>query len=537
MNPNALATNPNSLLTQAQSAKQALKVPTIAQGSGADFAERLRESKSRAAEKREPDPLTKPTRTRERTKSAKAKDATASEGAEADASDAKAKPAQRSTSAEQSATKPVASAEAPAAPATDFESVAPLRDQREPQSANLDEKSPELAAQQTPASDSPDQTPESEPPPAPAPPNIQTLLRPLTISDLNRLLVRADQRVSPAPNGPGPQAGKASGESLARSARSRSQASDQATADQPPATQDAAPAQADDSPKPARVPLDAQSIQNSNFVDAATSATSDSAPQPAPIDPLAKSQTPTSPSALAPSFRAPAQAQSPASPSASSAEPVDSASPSASQFASPINGNKAANPTSTKAPARLFDLTHATTSPARTESLDAQIGRGLSATLALKGGSVTLRLQPEALGQVRIHMKMDRSALGVRFEVGSSAARALLDEHLPALQRSLESQGFSLDKVSVHTDPALASTTKPDHPAHDAPIYNPPADAGAQFNAGTDARDEHTRNGGDRSFQGSAASEIAAAEITESVIHPSQGGVLDAITLRLNAVA
>lgn len=82
------------------------------------------------------------------------------------------------------------------------------------------------------------------------------------------------------------------------------------------------------------------------------------------------------------------------------------------------------------------------------------VSRGLSATVHAKGGSLVLRLVPEALGQVRIQMQIEQGAVSVRIETGTAQAQGLLSEHLAALRGSLESKGLSVERLSVHHIPA-----------------------------------------------------------------------------------
>ncbi len=87
-----------------------------------------------------------------------------------------------------------------------------------------------------------------------------------------------------------------------------------------------------------------------------------------------------------------------------------------------------------------------------------QLVRGLSAAIAQARGSraestseVVLRLQPAALGQLRIRVAFDRERSGVsaRFEVTSAEARKAVDGSLGHLRASLEARGMAIDGLEV----------------------------------------------------------------------------------------
>jgi flagellar hook-length control protein FliK len=89
-------------------------------------------------------------------------------------------------------------------------------------------------------------------------------------------------------------------------------------------------------------------------------------------------------------------------------------------------------------------------------SLEAQVTRGVSALLAQGPGSITLRMVPEDLGQLRVHMSMKDGSLSLRFETGNGAARELLDSAVADLRSTLEARGLSVERLSVTIDPSLA---------------------------------------------------------------------------------
>lgn len=91
----------------------------------------------------------------------------------------------------------------------------------------------------------------------------------------------------------------------------------------------------------------------------------------------------------------------------------------------------------------------------------AAVARGLSAAVLQRGGSLSLKLTPESLGQVRIDMTMDKGSVAVRIEAGSVAAQDLLESSMAMLRSTLEGKGLSVDRISVHLAPGTAAAPAP----------------------------------------------------------------------------
>lgn len=96
-------------------------------------------------------------------------------------------------------------------------------------------------------------------------------------------------------------------------------------------------------------------------------------------------------------------------------------------------------------PARSFAL--ASDVPSRVHG---QIFRGVVAALRQGGGTATLRLNPESLGELRIRLEVYEGRVRARFEVAREPARELLDRALPGLRAALEAQGLEVERLAVH---------------------------------------------------------------------------------------
>jgi flagellar hook-length control protein FliK len=102
------------------------------------------------------------------------------------------------------------------------------------------------------------------------------------------------------------------------------------------------------------------------------------------------------------------------------------------------------------------------------EAPEAQFSRGLAAALRQGGGSVTLRLNPEQLGDLTIKLHFQQGSVDARFEAATDQARGLLNDSIDALRAALEARGLEVDRLSVHV------AERPQHESQDAT----PRDAG-----------------------------------------------------------
>ena len=90
-------------------------------------------------------------------------------------------------------------------------------------------------------------------------------------------------------------------------------------------------------------------------------------------------------------------------------------------------------------------------------SVEAQVSRGMAAVLAQRGGTVALRLQPAALGELRVQLDWEKGSVSVRFVAASEKARGLLEQSLPGLRASLEARGLEVVRVAVESPGAQAA--------------------------------------------------------------------------------
>ncbi len=127
-------------------------------------------------------------------------------------------------------------------------------------------------------------------------------------------------------------------------------------------------------------------------------------------------------------------------------------------------------------------------------SLESQLQRGLASAVNQRGGALLIRLQPEALGQLRIHLDMTDSGVNVRLDASSAGAVDSLRGLEADVRASLEQKGLHVDKLEVRLDATLTQPRATDTPAP-APNYAQ-RDDGAFSGFGTQADGQSSSGGG-----------------------------------------
>jgi len=81
-----------------------------------------------------------------------------------------------------------------------------------------------------------------------------------------------------------------------------------------------------------------------------------------------------------------------------------------------------------------------------------QVQRAMGSIMHSKGGSLTLKLTPEHLGEVRVRVDAHEGAVRARFEARSDAARSILEDGLHTLKAALEARGVRVESLTLETD-------------------------------------------------------------------------------------
>lgn len=153
----------------------------------------------------------------------------------------------------------------------------------------------------------------------------------------------------------------------------------------------------------------------------------------------AAQSSPSSSAAPAASAGATGVSASTGSPATARAE----GSPSVAQLTGPSSRSDAARLAAPQSPPSHFRA------QPDDNPLTAQALRGLAAALRQNGGSVTLRLNPEQLGFMKIEMSLKEGRVDARIEASNDAARHLLEQSVDRLRAALEARGLIVDRLEV----------------------------------------------------------------------------------------
>ncbi len=96
------------------------------------------------------------------------------------------------------------------------------------------------------------------------------------------------------------------------------------------------------------------------------------------------------------------------------------------------------------------------------KSLVQGVSRGLFAAVKQNGGSLTMRLHPSSLGQLKIEMSIQGNNVSADITTTTEQAQQLLADSLAALRSALESKGLTVTQLNVnHSPPTTAATQAP----------------------------------------------------------------------------
>ncbi|MEQ9459576.1 MAG: flagellar hook-length control protein FliK [Phycisphaeraceae bacterium] len=128
---------------------------------------------------------------------------------------------------------------------------------------------------------------------------------------------------------------------------------------------------------------------------------------------------------------------------------------------------------------------------------EARLNRGLRSAVNQQGGNVTLRLTPPELGTVRIQMELRGTTVSATLHAETDAGRQVLAQDISRLRAGLESQGLSVDRLSVQgMSQSNASNTSED------PLNQRDArDPGQQQQSQNRSRNDQQNNNAPDDFQ------------------------------------
>jgi len=126
---------------------------------------------------------------------------------------------------------------------------------------------------------------------------------------------------------------------------------------------------------------------------------------------------------------------------------------------------------------------------------------------------MTIRLEPESLGSLRIQMQMSHGRVAVQFHAQTTRARGLLNQRVETLRTALESHGLKLDSIQIHTltKPGFSGSTGHEPQSH--------SQSGGDRDARHDAGGQQSRGHGDTTER-----EAQYRQAARAVRSPSQPG-------------
>jgi len=163
-------------------------------------------------------------------------------------------------------------------------------------------------------------------------------------------------------------------------------------------------------------------------------------------------------------------------------------------------GRAPETPITLKLTARSLPTGEPGTTQTEADAAATQIARGLGAAFRNKGGQLTLWMNPESLGKLRVQMTIDNGTISARFEATSEATKNLLAQNVDALRSALESRGLSASSIEIVSIPDWSKqNSQPDTPGYKAA----PGD-GSPNQPGTN----HNSTGQQFSHQGNARDDM-----------------------------
>lgn len=115
--------------------------------------------------------------------------------------------------------------------------------------------------------------------------------------------------------------------------------------------------------------------------------------------------------------------------------------------------------------------------PADQATLPNQVARGLAAAVRQRDGTLTLRLSPDFLGDIKIQVRVESGHVSAHIHAQTDQARQLLTESASTLRTALEAHGLVVERIEVA--PAERHATMDAAIAHPAPIAENRAQGGA----------------------------------------------------------
>ncbi len=181
-------------------------------------------------------------------------------------------------------------------------------------------------------------------------------------------------------------------------------------------------------------------------------------PGASPVAPASAARSNGRPVAAAATPMADASNASPVRPGAAAATTAGPATASAPTPTIGVDAGVPARPANAGA-ASGVDAAAMPGRPGGGEDAVAQALRGARMLVGRNGGSLTMRLQPGDLGELRVRMEIRGGRVTADFQTTSEVARERLEQGLEVLRRGLEERGLQVERLTVRA--AETETARP----------------------------------------------------------------------------
>ncbi|MBN1489511.1 MAG: flagellar hook-length control protein FliK [Phycisphaerae bacterium] len=125
------------------------------------------------------------------------------------------------------------------------------------------------------------------------------------------------------------------------------------------------------------------------------------------------------------------------------------------------------------------------------------------ANVGLRNSSITLRLDPPELGQIRLEAQLRGQMLSIRVEAETLAAREMLQSRAGTLRTALEQHGITIERFEIEPRPPAPPTHSNEAHQRGADGQQQSATEGGRSDQGQDAQSRSQRSSGDESTWGS----------------------------------
>lgn len=164
------------------------------------------------------------------------------------------------------------------------------------------------------------------------------------------------------------------------------------------------------------------------------------------------------------------------------------------------------------------------------------VSSGISKLEAQGGGEMRIRLNPDHLGELTIHVATNGQDVGLKVQASSGGAKKILEESMNSLRESLATQNLMLGRVDVAVMPSGTNTDMNGQSNSGQQNWSQNQN-GSMDLSGNSAQGREGNSRWDRDSGASPESRIARANVSSSTFGPSRSRAAGASSSRLDVMA